>query len=182
MVALSDTEIGKVVLPDQLVLVNAVTGEPVDFGGEKPSVAKEALALQYANSINDLMPRFVGKQTWQDEDGTAHDMLVMERLYPLPIHHFELPVRQEMMKLFEEKMKELHDNQFVHGDFMRPTNYFTRGNLEWMFNNIVQTESGLRLIDAGFAIICKRDNIEMFVHILFRERNEIGYFREYYLS
>jgi hypothetical protein len=51
-----------------------------------------------------------------------------------------------------------------------------------MFQNIVQTESGLRLIDAGFAKMRTKENIEDFVGILFRERDEIEYFSAYYLS
>jgi tRNA A-37 threonylcarbamoyl transferase component Bud32 len=87
-----------------------------------------------------------------------------------------------MMQVFEQKMKELHDFQFVHGDFMRPTNYFTRGNREWMFGNILQTETGLRLIDAGFSKVYNKENAEEYVHILIRERDEILVFKDYYLS
>jgi hypothetical protein len=182
IVAFSETEVGKANLPSPYVWVNGKTGKPVDFFNEKPSTDKEIEALKYANAINDLMPKFIRKQTWQDEDGKEYEMMVMERLYLLPIHHFDVPIRTIMMEIFEEKMKELHDGYFVHGDFMRPTNYYTRNNLAWMFNNIVQTSSGLRLIDAGFGMICKKDNTRDFVSILFRERDEIGYFKKYYLS
>lgn len=109
-------------------------------------------------------------------------MLVMERLYPLPIHHFDLSVRTGMVADFEVKFEALHDGHFVHGDLVRPTNPFNRGDLAWMFSNVVQTEGSLRLIDAGFSAILQKNNVKEFVHTLFRERNEIKYFRSYYLS
>ncbi len=182
IVALSETEIGKVVLPNRLQWVDVKTGERLDLANDGPTAEKEAEALQFANRINDLMPKFIRAQKWEMEDGAEHGMLVMERLFPLPIHHFDLPVRTEMMERFEEKMRELHKNGFVHGDCMRPTTVFNRGDEEWMFRNIVQTESGLRLIDAGFGNIRGRVDIRMFVGIQIREEREIGYFREYYLG
>ena len=140
IVALSETEIGKVILPPTFQLVDASTGIPIDFLNVRPTIEKEIVALQYANKINDVMPRFIRQQTWQNDKGTDYEMLVMERLYPLPFNHFDVPTRQIMMDDFKRKLKELHDNNFVHGDFIRPTNYFTRGDKDWMFQNIVQTQ------------------------------------------
>jgi hypothetical protein len=182
IIALSPTEIGKVMLPNNLQFVDANTGKPVDFLNEQPTFEDEVAALIYANAINDLMPKFIRKDRWQTTDGKEHDMLVMERLYPLPIHHFDRAIRTEMMMQFAAKLKELHENRFVHGDLMRPTNFYTRGNQEWMFKNIVQTKEGLRLIDAGFGKVLTRDNIKLFVHTELRERAEVDYFREYYLG
>lgn len=185
IIALSATELGKIILPDRTVWANQY-GEVVDmkqiFGGKDPTVKDEAKTLQYANAINDLMPKFIRKDKWLMDDGTTADMLVMERLYILPNNHFEVSVREKMLIHFENQMKELHDNRFVHGDFMRPTNAFTRNNFEWMFKNIVQTGTGLRLIDTGFATICKSNNIKEFVATLYREQEEVEIFRKYYLG
>lgn len=180
ILAISDTEIGKVMLPSHLQFVDVATGELVNWLNDGPTFEKEVQALQYANQINDLMPRYIRTQSWKAQNGQEHDMLVMERLHPLPIHHFEKPTRAIMMQQFEIKMKELHDNGFVHGDLLRPTNFFTRNDQAWMFKNVVQTENGLRLIDAGFGMICNIENIKSFVKILLREQNEIEYFKEYY--
>ena len=81
----------------------------MDFFNEKPSIDKEITALKFANTINDLIPKFIKKQTWQDEDDKEYDMMVMERLYVLPIHHFDMETRTTMVETFENKMKELHD-------------------------------------------------------------------------
>jgi hypothetical protein len=182
IVALSETEIGKMILPPTFHLVDASTGIPVDFLNVHPTMENEIIAMQYANKINDLMPKFIRQQTWQKDEETAYEMMVMERLYPLPFNHFNEPIRQLMLEIFKLKMKQLHDNKFVHGDFIRPTNYFNRGDKDWMFQNIVQTESGLRLIDAGFAKMRTKENIEDFIGILFREQDEIEYFGAHYLS
>ena len=184
IIALSETELGKVVLPNNIVWKN-MQGEIIDlFDGErKPSFEREAEALQKANTINGLFPAFIRTDTWQDEDGKTHKMLVMERLYALPIHHFNLEIRQVMMSDFETKMKELHGKYFVHGDFCRPTNYLTRNNYAWMFKNIVQTEQGLRLIDTGFSKYRSRDkNTRMLIASLIEEQDDIDLFREYYLE
>ncbi|MEY3241100.1 MAG: hypothetical protein RIR11_2538 [Bacteroidota bacterium] len=184
VIALSDTEIGKIQLPSTLVFVDVHTGEPVNLveDGGGPTIQKETMALIQANLINDLMPKFIRLQPWQLDDGTTHEMLVMERLLPLPIHHFEYSVRLEMLKRFEQQIEELHQNNFVHGDFQRPTTVFNRGDQKWMYKNIVQTEQGLRLLDAGFGTKLDKDNIKLFVSILIRERDEVKYFRSYYIG
>lgn len=182
VLALSDTEVGKIQLPNRLVFVEVHTGKPLNLLDGGPTIQKEMASLIQANSINDLMPKFIKLQPWQIDDGTTHEMLVMERLYPLPIHHFERPVRLEMLEQFEEKMEALHENHFVHGDIQRPTTVFNRGDQQWMFKNIVQTERGLRLLDAGFGTKLDKDNIKMFVSILIREREEVKAFRSYYLG
>lgn len=182
IIALSDTTIGKIVLPNSVVFVDVATGKPVKLG-EDPTLEDEMITLIYANSINNLLPKFIKKQTWKEEkENKIHDMIVMERLYPLPIHYFDLSTRKIMFEKFEIKVKELHDNSFVHGDFLRPTNYFTRNNKEWMFANIIQTETELRLIDTGFSRIKNKDNIKEFYHILFRECDEMEYFKAYYFE
>lgn len=185
IIALSDTEVGKIILPNTVIWTDVVTGEKVNFINQydAPSLERETAALVYVNTINELLPQFIRKDEWTAGDGKIHDMIVMERLYILPIHHFDLEIRQHMIEDFEAKMKELHDNDFVHGDFCRPTSFYTRNNLEWMFKNIVQTDKGSRLLDTGFSRYLIRDkNIKNFVHILFDERNEIEYFKKYYLD
>jgi tRNA A-37 threonylcarbamoyl transferase component Bud32 len=87
-----------------------------------------------------------------------------------------------MLKRFEQQIEELHQNNFVHGDFQRPTTVFNRGDQKWMYKNIVQTEQGLRLLDAGFGTKLDKDNIKLFVSILIRERDEVKYFRSYYIG
>ncbi len=181
IIALSEEEVGKVILPNPYQWVDAATGEPVQFG-KSPTLEDEIRLLQAANEINDLMPKFIRQQTWMLENGETYPMMVMERLYPLPIHHYPLKLRQAMFRVFELKIKQLHLHKFVHGDFMRPTNYHTRNNLEWIFKNVVQTEDRLRLIDTGFSLRYSKTDHEIFLHTLLREEQEIPVFKKYYLG
>jgi hypothetical protein len=127
--ALSDIEVGKVTLPSTLQFVGVHTGEVITNPfGAGPTLEDELRALKYANAINDLLPQFIRQDTWYDDKGSPHDMIVMERLHPLPLLHFDLPTRKMMFEVFSQKLVELHDHHFVHGDLVRPTNYFT-GNV-----------------------------------------------------
>ncbi|MEO0040985.1 MAG: hypothetical protein RL329_433 [Bacteroidota bacterium] len=181
IIALSDTEVGKVILPNPYQWVDTATGEPVQMG-KYPTLDAEIPLLQYANGVNDLMPQFIRQETWTLENGETHPMMVMERLYPLPIHHYPLKLRQAMFRVFELEMKELHLHEWVHGDFMRPTNYHTRNNLEWIFKNIVQTEGRLRLMDTGFSMRYSTKEHAHFRHALRNEKEEIAIFEKYYLE
>jgi hypothetical protein len=182
ILAISDTLVGKVVFPPKHVWVNASTGKEFKFG-EDPTVASERIALEYANRVSSLLPQCHGVSTWQDENGTSYDMLLLERLYPLPLGTFTRPIREEMAATFLKSLRELHDRGFVHGDLMRPTNYYNRNDQEWIFGNIIQTHSGLRLLDAGFSQLrSTTDNYEWYSRALIREEAEGLVFRKYYLS
>ena len=183
IIALSDTEIGKIILPPKFTWVNSETGEPIgNLFGEPPTLKKEIKSLKVANAINDLLPQFIRQQKWQTEDGVNHDMMVMERLYPLPFNHFDVPTRTVMIDKLEQKLKELHMNNYVHGDLLRPTNYFTRGDKDWMLKNVIQTENGLRLIDAGFARIYNEKNAKAFASSMVQERYEFADVKTLYLA
>lgn len=76
----------------------------------------------------------------------------------------------------------MHDNNYVHGDLLRPTNYFTRGDKDWMLKNVVQTENGLRLIDAEFGRIYDKKNVKEFASCLVQERYEFADVKTLYLA
>jgi len=65
---------------------------------------------------------------------------------------------------------------------MRPTHYYNRNDKEWIFQNIVQTATGLRLIDAGFAKTREKDNFRAIISVILCEQEEMKCFKEYYLS
>lgn len=182
IIALSDTEVGKVILPNKLQFVEVHTSEVIDsLPDEKEIFASELKGLRFANPINGLLPMLLRVGQWPMNDESGLPMLIMERLYRMPYGGFDLATRRTMFGDFEAQLKELHEQQFVHGDLMRPTHFYNRNDYEWIFSNIVQTEHGLRLIDAGFSTICDSDNIKIFVHTLFRERSEVECFKEFYL-
>jgi hypothetical protein len=181
--ALSETEVGKVIIPLKYQWVDVVTNEPIEgLDFYQPTCEAEIRHLQYANLVNDLFPKFLRKESWQDVNGKTHDMLVMQRIYPLEHYHFDRAQRVEMLAVFVEKLKELHKMGFIHGDLMRPTNYYTRTNYRWMFANIVQTQKGLRLLDAGFSQIITKDEIKQWTYRQHDEEHSLSCFEEYYLS
>jgi hypothetical protein len=185
IVALSDTEVGKVLLPPKYVWVDAETQEPINFPDSNwsPSHQKECDYLQFVNKINDAFPKFLRSDFWEMPEGERFDMLVMERLYPLPYNYFGIAERRKMYAELKRKLLELHDFNFIHGDIMRPTNYYTRGNYEWMFGNIVQTENGLRLTDLGFSMrYGDAEHKRSYIARMLEEKNEIEYFKNYYFS
>ena len=169
---LSDTEVGKVPIPPNWVWTNQ-KGEVVnDPFGPSPTVDTQIHSMQYANSVNDLMVKFVRKDTYQGKE-----MLVMERLYPIPVDSLTKAELAERVLDFEIKMKELHEARFVHGDIRRP-----RWRAPECFDNIVLTKDGFRLIDTDFSIVMNRDNIEQFVYKKFDEKDELKSFSYYFLN
>lgn len=187
IVALSEIEIGKILLRNPVRWVNAETGEPLELGTE-PTLDDELVTLVMTNKVNDLLPKFIGKRKWtHTKTGEEHEMIVMERLYPLPKNHFDKPIREQMIIDFEAKMKELHDNYFVHGDLMRPTRFWNRNDAEWIFGNILQTKDGLRLIDTGFSKCLKwksgtEEEQRSFFRSRYYEKKEVLSFKKYYLA
>ena len=168
---ISDTEVGKI-HTTHLVWTDTkgnVVPAPFPF---RNTIDEQALLLKYANSINDLMVKFVRKDTYDD-----NEMLVMERLYPMPIDGLTKAEKQKFLSDFEEKIKELHEADFIHGDILRP-----RTRTPECFDNIVLTKDGFRLIDADFSIRMKRDNIREFVYKKRDEEGELDAFRSYLLG
>jgi serine/threonine protein kinase len=175
LVAISDTEVGKLRAVPTYQWVNAVTGEEVSFFNMQMDVDAEIEKLVYANSINDLMVRFIRKDKFDDE----YDMVVMERLYPIHYHSISLEKRKEYFEKFYHQISELHDKGFLHGDIQQPINDIA----EVVFSNIVLTETGLRLIDTGFSMILKSEpNLRKYFERYYHELLEIKNFEEYFLS
>ena len=53
-----------------------------------------------------------------------------------------------MAEVFEDELKQLHSNGFVHRDLKRPS-----GLEGQYFDNVLLTTSGLRLIDVGISAL-----------------------------
>jgi len=174
IIALSETEIGKLPPLHRLVFVNVATGKETPELNHKMDIDLEIKRLEYANSINDLMVRFIRKDKFENDT----DMMVMERLYPIRFHSIRKKKRISVFEKFEAQLSELHSNGFIHGDIQHPV----RGEPEFLFNNIILTNNGLRLIDTGFSIIKKDEpNKEKYYHLMFQELREISNFKEYFL-
>ncbi len=101
----------------------------------------------------------------------------MERIKPIDFRAYEVEIRELWLDVFESELAELHKAGFVHRDLKRPSNI---GGLA--FDNILLTESGLRLIDVGISAIISQVGEKIFKKYVKIEVEEMGQFREYFLN
>src|SRR3978361_2137628 len=100
VIALSETEVAKLFTGD--------TRSDIGSEGEK---------MKYANTINDLVVKFIRL----DFDETLQaEMLVMERIYAIDFRAYEVEKRTLWMEVFEDEIRQLHSRGFVHRDLRRP--------------------------------------------------------------
>ncbi len=175
IVALSDTEVGKIPPINPLVFVDVATGKESSMLNFKMDIDFEIRRLEYANAINSLMVRFIRKDKFDE----STDMLVMERLCPMDFQSLDKHERIPVFEKFITQMDELHRHGFLHGDIEHPI----RGTPEFMFNNIILTNNGLRLVDTGFSLIRKEEpDMARFIRLMRGEMLEIMNFKEYFIG
>jgi len=173
VVALSDTEVGKMKPTIRRIMINVITNEEVPWLIQEFDADSEMEKLIYANNINNLLVRFIRREKFED----GSEMLVMERLYPIEYKKVSKNERIKFFDKFYAEIKELHRNGFLHGDIMHPVG---RDPL-FLFDNIILTESGLRLIDTGFSLIKKNEpDIIKYIRAEIQENQEISIFGSYF--
>ncbi len=155
VVALSDTEAGKL-FPDGT------------------AATAEAETLQAANAVNGLLVRLLRLDTYEP---TSSAVLVLERLRPLDFRAVEVERRSAYLEVFTDELEELHAAGFVHGHLQREAGF---GSGEW--DNILLTDTGLRLIDTGRAVLRDATDEAAFDAALQAERTAVEAFREHFLS
>jgi tRNA A-37 threonylcarbamoyl transferase component Bud32 len=114
---------------------------------ELGSASREANLMKKANSINGLVCQYIDITFTET---FSHELLVMERLYPLQYRALSVKEREEMFEKFIVDLKELHSNGFAHWDIKRPEHVATG---ERLWDNIILTKEGLRLIDTGNSLL-----------------------------
>jgi serine/threonine protein kinase len=157
VIVLSETEVAKLFTEDT-----------------RSDIGSEAEKMQFANSINGLMVKFIRLDFNED---LAAEMLVMERLKPLDFRAYEVEIRELWWSLFEDELTELHKAGFVHRDLKRPSDIGGAA-----FDNILLTEQGLRLIDVGISALRSKVNDVIFNKFLENERQEMLQFKDYFLN
>lgn len=81
------------------------------------------------------------------------------------------------MDVIEDELKKLHEAGFVHRDIKRPSNLTGLA-----FDNILLTNTGLRLIDVGISALRSKVGEKLFEKYLETEAKELAEFREYFLN
>lgn len=140
----------------------------------RSDIGSEAEKMKFANGINSLVAKFLRLEF--NEELNA-EMLVMERIYPIDFRSYEIEVRELWLDVFEDEIKQLHNAGFVHRDLRRPSNI---GGLA--FDNILLTNTGLRLIDVGISALKSQVGNKIFEKYIEIENQEIKEFREYFLN
>jgi len=157
VVVLSDTEVAKLFT-----------------GDTRSDIGSEADKMVFANAINGLVVNF----SHLDFDITMNaELLVMERIYPIDFRAYEVEVRTLWLDVFEDELKDLHKAGFVHRGLKRPS-YI--GGLA--FDNILLTNTGLRLIDVGISALKKQVGEKIFEKYMEIEQSEMAEFRQYFLN
>jgi serine/threonine protein kinase len=155
VIAISKTEVGKIFTPDTRV-----------------EVTVEARNMQYANNINGLVVKFIRI----DIDDT-NQILVMERLNILEPRTLEKEIRETIYSVFVDELAHLHKNGFCHRDIKRPSGFGGRP-----YDNVILTESGIRLIDVGISAIKDLAGNSLFDNYIKSEMKEVEEFYEYFVN
>jgi serine/threonine protein kinase len=157
VIVLNETEVGKLFV-----------------GDTRSDIGSEAEKMQFANEINDLVVKFIRLD--YDESLQA-EMLVMERIQPIDFRAYEVEIRELWIDVFEDELTTLHKAGFVHRDLKRPSNISGLA-----FDNILLTQTGLRLIDVGISALLKQVGVQIFEKYVEIENKEMAEFREYFLN
>jgi serine/threonine protein kinase len=104
-------------------------------------------------------------------------MLVMERIRPIDYRAYEIERRELWYDVFADELRQLHEAGFVHRDLRRPSNLTGLA-----FDNILLTETGLRLIDVGISALRHQVGDKIFAKYLEIEAAELGQFHDYFLN
>ncbi|MDI9365193.1 MAG: hypothetical protein QM541_09600 [Flavobacterium sp.] len=157
VVALNETEVAKIFTNDT-----------------RSDIGSEAEKMKFANTVNDLVVKFVRLDFNETEQW---DILVMERIYPIDFRSYEVEKRELWLEVFEDELKQLHNAGFVHRDLSRPSNI--SGD---KFDNILLTPKGLRLIDVGISALKSQVGELLFNKFIKVEMQELESFKQYFLS
>ncbi len=157
-----------------VVVINETEAGKIFSGDTRSDIGSEAVKMKFANSINSLVCQF--KRIDLDEINNW-ELLVMERIYALDYRSYEVEKRELWLEVFEDEIRQLHLSGFVHHDLSRPSNISGEH-----FDNILLTETGLRLIDVGISALRSQTGEKLFKKYVEVELNELQKFKEFFLT
>ncbi len=159
---------------NRVIVINEKEVAKLYVNDTRSEIGSEAEKMKFANGVNGLVVQFIRMD--YNEDLQA-EMLVMERIYPIDYRSYEVEVRELWLDVFEDELKKLHQAGFVHRDIKRPSNLTGLA-----FDNILLTNTGLRLIDVGISALRSQVGEKLFDKYLETEAKELAEFREYFLN
>jgi tRNA A-37 threonylcarbamoyl transferase component Bud32 len=134
-----------------IALGKDVAAKVFELGGT--SGREELYLLETANAINGLL---VKVRELCPSDDYEHDLLIMERLYPLAKRALSKDERVALGEKFLSQVKELHEAGFAHWDIKRPSTIRHGG--PW--DNVIITREAVRLIDCGISVLSDHPEFE----------------------
>jgi len=143
-------------------------------GDTRSDIGSEAEKIRFANGVNTLVSKFIRLEA-NPEAGA--DMLVMERIYPLDFRAYEVERRELWLSVLADELAALHRAGFVHRDLRRPSNISGE-----RFDNILLTETGLRLIDVGISVLRHQVGEPFFASYVRHEQEELAAFGAFLLG
>jgi tRNA A-37 threonylcarbamoyl transferase component Bud32 len=159
---------------NKVIALNETEVAKLFTGDTRSDIGSEAEKMKYANSVNELVVQF---KRLDYNDNLQADMLVMERIYAADYRAYEVEKRELWWDVFEDELARLHKAGFVHRDIQRPSSL--SGDI---FDNILLTTNGLRLIDVGISAIKTQVGNKLFDKYVTVELEEMAIFKEYFLN
>lgn len=157
-----------------VVVLNDTEVAKIFEGDTRSDLGSEAEKMKFANTINELVVKFI--QLDYDAE-KKWDMLIMERIHPMDFRSIEVEKREIIFSVFEDELKQLHQNGFAHQDICRPSSQSGE-----KYDNILLTHKGLRLIDVGISALKHQVGEKIFEKYLEIELNEMATFKTYFLN
>lgn len=159
---------------NRVIVLNETEVAKLFVGDSRSDIGSEAEKMRYANQVNDLVVKFKGLDF---NDELQAEMLVMERIYPIDFRAYEVERRELWLDVFMDEIRQLHRAGFVHRDIKRPSNLTGQA-----FDNVLLTNTGLRLIDVGISAIREKVGDTIFKKYVEIELVELNEFTEYFLN
>ena len=143
-------------------------------GDTRSDIGSEAEKMKYANTVNGLICKFLRLDY---NDTLQAEMLVMERIYPIDYRAHEIEKRELWLDVFFDEIHQLHLAGFVHRDIRRPSDLTGQ-----LFDNILLTTNGIRLIDVGISALLSQVGDKLYNKYVETELLELEEFKNYFLT
>lgn len=157
-----------------VIALNETEVAKIYEGDTRSDIGSEAEKMKFANGVNKLVVRFVRVDFDEEKQW---EMLVMERLYAMDYRSIEFEKRELIFSVFEDELKELHRAGFAHRDLARPSNMPGE-----RYDNVLLTNTGLRLIDVGISALRQQVGDALFVRFVEQELEELARFKDFFLN